>query len=255
MDNIDETKRLENQAKQKGYLVSDELKDIDLPMRGQFLDAGCGSGLLARYLYEQSSRRDIIAVDLSELRLKQAENAARSLGQKIKFQTEDLEDLSFRDDSFDVVVCRYVMEHVRKPELILKELFRVLKPGGKLVIINFDGIVVNLYSRDQTLQNQLRHLAQSYPGDLYIARKLPTLLESTNFKEIRWSAECHSFDGHEREVEAGNTKDRFHFAQQFLQQTFGSAEQAQAFISRYFDAMKDPHTTLFYTKFVVQGSK
>jgi len=45
-----------------------------------------------------------------------------------------LEDIPFQADLFDLVLCTQVLEHVREPQLVLEELFRVIKPGGRLCL-------------------------------------------------------------------------------------------------------------------------
>lgn len=46
----------------------------------------------------------------------------------------DLSHLPFKDNSFEAVLCTQVLEHIREPERVLKELHRVLKPGGQLIL-------------------------------------------------------------------------------------------------------------------------
>jgi 2-polyprenyl-3-methyl-5-hydroxy-6-metoxy-1,4-benzoquinol methylase len=255
MESEGEAKRLETQAQQKGYQLEGELAGIDLPVSGKFLDAGCGSGLLCRYLKTQASSREVWGVDFSDLRLHQAAQAAAAENLNIAFQREDLTRLSFEDASFDVVFCRYVFEHLARPDVVLKELHRILRPNGKIVLINFDGIVVNMHSRDQFLQEQLEQLAKGYVGDLYIARKLPALLAHHKFGDIHWLTSCMDFTASNRQEEALNTRSRFEFANEVLCRIFGGEKQANEFKTRYFSALDDPSTTIFYTKFVVEGTK
>lgn len=255
MESEGEAKRLETQAQQKGYQLETELAGVSLPKAGKFLDAGCGSGLLCRYLKNQSTERDVWGVDFSDLRLHQAAQAASSAGLSIHFQREDLTKLSFADGTFDVIFCRYVFEHLPRPDVVLKELYRILKPQGKLVVINFDGIVVNMHSKDPFLQEQLEQLGEGYVGDLYIARKLPALLSQNKFENVRWQTSCMDFTAEDRKEEALNTRSRFDFANEALCRIFGGERQVMEFKARYFAALEDPATTLFYTKFVVEGVK
>lgn len=255
MESEGEAKRLEKQAQQNGYQLEIELKDLKLPIKGKFLDAGCGSGLLCRFLKEQSPARDIWGVDFSDLRLHQAKQAASQEKKHIQFQREDLTKLSFNDGTFDVVFCRYVFEHLANPAEVMSELSRVLRPGGKLVVINFDGIVVNMHSQDQLLQEELLQLARGYVGDLYIARKLPTLFTQHQLQQVKWQSSCMDFNSDDRREEASNTRARFEFAHGVLCEIFGGDKKANDFKERYFKALENPTTTLFYTKFVVEGTK
>jgi len=253
MENKIEALRLEKQAQQNGYTLNEELAGLTLPSTGVFLDAGCGSGLLARHLKSSSPTRKIIGCDMSEMRLQQAKKSAQEQGLNIEFRLENLAATSFEDHSIDVIFCRYVFEHVPQPQVLLKEFKRILKPGGRLIVINFDGIVVNLASRDSLLQEQLKLLAANYTGDLYVASKLPILLADAGFSAVNWKATCMDFQGENRLEEIENSRMRFHAAQATLETVFGGKEQAEAFKQRYVKALQDPCSTLFYTKFIVQG--
>ncbi|MCK4734622.1 MAG: class I SAM-dependent methyltransferase, partial [Methanophagales archaeon] len=79
---------------------------------------------------------DVTGVDLSEEMLKKArENAAR-FDLPVDFRQGDAENLSFEDESFDADVNRAVLWTILNPEKAIAEWWRVLKPDGKLVIID-----------------------------------------------------------------------------------------------------------------------
>ncbi len=99
------------------------------------LDAGCGTGdhavRFARRGYQ------CVGVDISETVLKEAEKniLRKGLNSKISLVCQALEDLSLADDKFDVVHCRGVLMHIPHWERALEHLCRVLKPGGRIVIM------------------------------------------------------------------------------------------------------------------------
>lgn len=84
----------------------------------KILDVGCGNGFLSQ-LYPNF---DIVGVDISDGML--ANNPH-------KWIKAPAEKLPFPDNHFDYVVCRSLLHHLEDPEVGLKEMFRVLKPGGK----------------------------------------------------------------------------------------------------------------------------
>lgn len=88
------------------------------------LDAGCGIGLM---LEDLSEVFDVVGVDLAADYVEHAK--ARGLDARQAW----LEELPFADDEFDAAVCCDVFEHVLKPELVLAELRRVVKPGGHII--------------------------------------------------------------------------------------------------------------------------
>lgn len=98
------------------------------------LDVGTGPGIVAFLLAELG--HDVTGVDFSEEMLRNArENAAR-FGLSVKFTPGDTENLPFEDESFDAVVNRAVLWTLPNPEKAIMEWWRVLKPGGRLVIID-----------------------------------------------------------------------------------------------------------------------
>lgn len=106
-----------------------------LPLAGQFwLDAGCGTGFLSRKLLERGCR--IMGVDASQEML----NVARALADE-QFQSRSLlckvssvDNLPLPDNVCDGVICSSVLEYLDEPQACLKEIARVLKPSGVLII-------------------------------------------------------------------------------------------------------------------------
>lgn len=102
------------------------------------LDVGAGTGFLSLLLAEQGHW--IKAVDLSPGMLEKAEEKARDTGLigRITFAVGDAEELDEPDDRYDVVVNRHLLWAMPDPDRAIAEWHRVLKPGGKLIIIDGD---------------------------------------------------------------------------------------------------------------------
>jgi ubiquinone/menaquinone biosynthesis C-methylase UbiE len=106
----------------------------DEPLK--LLDVGAGPGVLAFLLTGLGHR--VTGIDLSPGMLKQAHQNAALLGLNVEFQPGDAEQLPFPDESFDGLASRLVLWNLPNPERALAEWARVLRPGGKLVIIDVD---------------------------------------------------------------------------------------------------------------------
>jgi SAM-dependent methyltransferase len=92
------------------------------------LDAGCGSGRVFQYRFDEQQRPRLIAgVDMTE--------EPRGNGNIDAAARADLGRLPFRDASFDIAISSHVAEHLTEPERVFAELARVLKPGGRLLIL------------------------------------------------------------------------------------------------------------------------
>ncbi len=98
------------------------------------LDVGTGTGFLAMLLAELGHR--VVGVDISDEMLKIARKKAYSYGLNVVFKKGDAEKLPFDDRTFDAVVCRHVFWTLPNPLNALKEWHRVVKDGGKVVVID-----------------------------------------------------------------------------------------------------------------------
>lgn len=104
------------------------------PPRGHALDFGCGAGRLTGALARHFT--EVVGVDISAPMLAEARRLDRS-GGRVTFHHNDAPDLAaFDDDSFDLVYCDLVLQHVPPPLArgYLAELARVLRPGGAMVV-------------------------------------------------------------------------------------------------------------------------
>jgi ubiquinone/menaquinone biosynthesis C-methylase UbiE/broad specificity phosphatase PhoE len=108
-----------------------------LPPGLHILDVGTGLGVLAIMLAEDGAE-SVIGIDVSPGMLEQAEYLRLSLqseaAQRVSFRLAPVQMLPFQNERFDAVTCRLLLHHSRKPERILREIARVLRPGGLLVL-------------------------------------------------------------------------------------------------------------------------
>jgi ubiquinone/menaquinone biosynthesis C-methylase UbiE len=104
---------------------------------GHLLDAGCGTGNETVNLRRQAPGLRISGVDVSAAALAIA--AARPETSDATFYRSALESLPFPDAVFDYIASHEVIEHVEEPAVVLRELYRVLKPAGVCVIATPNG--------------------------------------------------------------------------------------------------------------------
>ncbi len=108
-------------------------KQFFSPLTGNILEVGIGTGQSIDF-YNKDAK--VIGIDFSEKMLDKAEEKLAKSGKKnITLKQMDAENLDFKDNSFDYVVTSCVFCSVPNPMKGLKELRRVLKPTGKLIMI------------------------------------------------------------------------------------------------------------------------
>lgn len=112
--------------------VKAELRSVDIKEK-KILEIGCGRGGFSNYLARHSDvPAQIMACDYSVAAL---DIAQRNYGSdKICWKQEDIMAVSFEDNSFDTAISCETIEHVTNPKRAIKELYRVLKPGGRLLL-------------------------------------------------------------------------------------------------------------------------
>ncbi|MDE7131352.1 MAG: class I SAM-dependent methyltransferase [Lachnospiraceae bacterium] len=95
------------------------------------LECACGTGAISKYIAPRC--RQLIATDFSEGMLTQTAKKCRKYS-NIKLRRADMTHLKCRDNRFDKVVAGNVIHLLEEPYAAIKELERVCKPGGKIII-------------------------------------------------------------------------------------------------------------------------
>ena len=114
--------------------ISRVLRDMAIPAESRVLEVGVGTGLsLAAYPLDV----DVVGIDLSPEMLQRAESKVEQAGwDHICLEQGDAQNLRFEDESFDYVTSFHVVSVVPDPGAMVREMVRVCRPGGHLVIIN-----------------------------------------------------------------------------------------------------------------------
>lgn len=110
---------------------------LALPAGARVLDAGCGVGDVARTLAGQGL--DLVGIDILDFNLAQARHrsARAGLAARTRFLRADYHHLPVATGAFDGAYTMETLVHSAAPEAVIGELFRVLRPGGRLVMFEY----------------------------------------------------------------------------------------------------------------------
>lgn len=109
------------------------LKWARIPKKSSILEIGCGDGRLSAHLAERLKPKNLTAVDEEPRKIAQAEHRADK-NPHVIFQVAHVLSLDFPDSSFDVVLSMNALHPLAQWQKAIREIRRVLKPGGKLLL-------------------------------------------------------------------------------------------------------------------------
>jgi ubiquinone/menaquinone biosynthesis C-methylase UbiE len=105
-----------------------------LPTGGRILEVAPGPGTLAIELAKL--KYQVVGLDISKSFVEMAQTKARQAGVTAEFRHGNASDMPFDADTFDFIVCRAAFKNFTEPVQAIREMHRVLKPGGKALIID-----------------------------------------------------------------------------------------------------------------------
>jgi SAM-dependent methyltransferase len=160
--------------------------DAEIPFEAEVVDVGCGTGQLACFLGLKGRR--VVGVDYSQQSLAHAESLRDKFHlTTVRFQRENVLDLSLPDESFDYVFCNGVLHHTSDPYGGFRHLVRITRPGGFLVVglYNTYGRLM-LHVRRRVVRLQMRF--DSTAKDRALQKQL-VKMEADSEKRRTWWAD------------------------------------------------------------------
>ena len=154
------------------------IKELDGKNFKTLLDLGCGNGTFLSMVLNKFDV-EVSGIDISPGMI---EKSKELLDGRADLKVGDSEHLPWNDKSFDVVTCSASFHHYPGPELVLKEMKRVLRPGGILMIA--DPFTPNNLLR--FFVNLFMNFSKSGDVRIYSQKEIQELLEKCRFKLIKW---------------------------------------------------------------------
>ncbi|WP_077963812.1 class I SAM-dependent methyltransferase [Ensifer adhaerens] len=151
-------------------------------------DICCGIGDFAVLAQKEFQPARIVALDHSKPSLAYARKVAAEFGVTgIEYTYGDASEMLLEDNQFDFVACRHSVQVFNQPELLLKELYRIVKPGGRVYITNEKNSHCLGEPRAQSIQwtyNELARLLSNFEIDVEFGPKSRRYLADTGFDDI-----------------------------------------------------------------------
>jgi ubiquinone/menaquinone biosynthesis C-methylase UbiE len=205
-----EMKRLHDQANTLDELLH---HDTLFPKNSHILEAGCGVGSQTKIIAPQNPTCHFTSIDISETSITKAQQLIHSLDIKnVVFQIGDIFNLGYENESFDHILVCFVLEHLTHPQDALQRLYRVLRKGGSLTVIEGDHGSAYFYPHSLFAQKAITcqvELQAKHGGNALIGREIYPLLAQAGFTNCRVSPRTVYVDSSRPHLVEGFTKKTF----------------------------------------------
>ncbi len=163
------------------------LAPLDIQPGQSVLDVGSGPGYVTLEFGRQvGANGRAVGVDINGTFVSRANANAQKEGlSQVSFEQSDFPPLPFPDDSFDRLFCKNVLEYVDDAKTTVREIARVTKPGGRVVLIDSDWDMLALDTGDEALHDRvIQAVTSTATKEPRIGRKLPRFSKAAGLTEI-----------------------------------------------------------------------
>ena len=169
---------------------------LDIKKGNHVLDIGCGIGDQAQSMARLvGAEGKVIGTDLSHAMIDIAKSRTASSNLPVEFFVADAVEQPFPDQSFDCIRLERVLMYIKDVEAAIKEFKRLLKPGGKLVVFDFDWDAIVIAHPDKALTRKIvRYASDSFPNGR-IGGELFQQFKKAGFKDVRVKPFSYSGNG------------------------------------------------------------
>jgi len=186
----DVSSELERLRVQAALVWPDELRTLvrhGLREDATLLEVGCGPGFVTSRLLDHLRRGSVTGVDLDPTMLAHARELLGG-SERVRFVEASASETGLPNASFDAVLARFLLQHLPNVDVVLAELRRVLRPGGRMIAVDSDQAFDTLFDPEprfyRALMDAVEEAQRARGGDRNIGRRLPRLLADAGFSDI-----------------------------------------------------------------------
>jgi len=165
------------------------LRDVEFKPGERVLEIGCGAGAVLGVLGRAFPKTVFSGIDLSEEQIQFAQSYLKEIGQdETELAVGDAAKLPWDDSTFDHVFGIWIIEHLKEPIPVLKEVSRVLRPGGRSILNEVDYTTFKIWPENGDYDYFLTGLCDLFThcgGNPKAGRMLGVLLEESGFEQCR----------------------------------------------------------------------
>jgi len=199
------------------------------------LDVGSGPGTITLEFAERLAPGRVVGIDAADDVVAQARARGAESGSAAEFAVADAYALDFPDDTFDIVHAHQVLQHVGDPVAVLREMRRVVKPGGIVAARDVDYVNVSIYPELPALKawaGLYQRVHRGNGGEPNAGPRLRAWARAAGFEDVTSSASIWCFAApEEREWWGGSWAERAtesSFAAQAIEFGFATREELES---------------------------
>jgi ubiquinone/menaquinone biosynthesis C-methylase UbiE len=199
-------------VRQHGRRTADEAAAFLLPYLTsgmRLLDVGCGPGSITQGLAQRVAPGQVVGVDLSGDTLDSARaNAAAQGLTNLTYEQASVYQLPFPDAAFDVAYAHQVLQHLSDPRKALREMLRVVRPGGLIAVRDVDWGTASYWPADPWLDRFVEtHMKTWYRngGEPRMGRHLRALFNAVDLQDVQVTAAVWCYTTPDETMEWGES--------------------------------------------------
>jgi ubiquinone/menaquinone biosynthesis C-methylase UbiE len=224
----------------------------------EVLSVGCGPGVILRDVCALDASIRATGLDISDERVREAKERNRENAQAI-FVRGDAQAMDFASNSFDLVYSRMLLEYLKEKESAVREMARVCKRGGTVLLQDLDGQLLWHYPEDPVVQGTAEKVVRALAAtgfDPFVGRKLFSLAHRAGLKNVDVQVECyHLIAGEIEPAILEQWELKLEIAGPQLARLLGSESDAREQSRRFLEYLRRPDTLTYSTVFTVTGEK